>query len=193
MGFVCGKGAAMPATQTSARTEKDYDLFERTEGESLFWHGCVHGLENARRKLQQLAGTTTNECSVIYVPTRQVVALANIAHTKRIVFQIDYDEQLLAERTDLLRRNGYEVVSAMDNECAKAVLNLSQRVDLFIVGHNAPEETRREIVVWLKTKHPQVPVVALNPPECRELPGADYNAVFNGPETWLPIVEAAAA
>ena len=61
MGFVCGKGSAMPATQTSARMEKDYDLFERTQGDSLFWHGCVHGLEDARRKLQQLAKSTTNE------------------------------------------------------------------------------------------------------------------------------------
>ena len=174
--------------------EKDYDLFERTQGDSLFWHGCVHGLENARRKLQQLAKTTTNECSVIFVPTRQVVALANIAHAERVVFQVAYDERLLAERADLLKRRGYEVVSAMGNECAKAVLDLPpQRVDLFIVGHNAPEPTRTEMVVWLKTKCPNVPIVALNPPECRELPGADYNAVFNGPEAWLPIVEAAAA
>lgn len=80
--------------------EKDYDLFERTQDGSLVWRGSVQGLENARRKLQQLAGTTTNECSVIYLPTRQVVALANIAHTKRVVFQIAYDERLLAERAD---------------------------------------------------------------------------------------------
>lgn len=48
------------------------------------------------------------------------------------------------------------------------------------------------MVVWLKTKYRNVPIVALNSPG-RELPGADYNAVLNGPETWLPIVEAAAA
>ncbi len=173
--------------------EKDYDLFERTQDGSLVWRGSVQGLENARRKLQQLAGTTTNECSVIYLPTRQVVALANIAHTKRVVFQIAYDERLLAERADLLKSHGYEMVSAMGNECAKAVLGLPQRVDLFIVGHDAAEQTRREIVVWLKAKYPKVQIVALNSPDCRELPGADYNAVVNGPETWLPIVEAAAA
>ena len=174
--------------------EKDYDLFERTQDHSLVWHGCVHGLENARRKLQQLARNTTNECSVIYLPTRQVVALANIAHTKRVVFQVAYDERALAERADLLKARGYEVVSALGNECAKAVLGLPQRVDLFIAGHNAPEPTRTEMVVWLKTKYPNVPVVALNPPECGQLPGADYSAVLSDdPETWLPIVEAAAA
>src|SRR5207253_11490057 len=41
--------------RSSAHTEKDYDLFERSKDQSLVWHGCVHGLENARRKLQQLA------------------------------------------------------------------------------------------------------------------------------------------
>lgn len=171
--------------------EKDYDVFERTQDGSLTWRGSVHGLENARRKLQQLARTTTNECSVIYMPTRHVVALANVAQTKRVVFQVAYDERLREERADLLKRRGYEVVSAVGNERSKAVLNLPQRVNLFIVGHDAPEPTRTEMVVWLKTKYPKVPIVALNSPG-RKLPGADYNAVLNGPETWLPIVEAAA-
>src|SRR5207248_6284899 len=135
--------------------EKDYDLFERTQDGSLVWRGSVQGLENARRKLQQLAGTTTNECSVIYLPTRQVVALANIAHTKRVVFQIAYDERLLAERADLLKSHGYEMVSAMGNECAKAVLGLPLRDHLFIVGHDAAEQTRREMVLWLKANTPR--------------------------------------
>ena len=173
--------------------ENDYDLFERSNDHSLVWHGCVHGLENARRKLQQLARNTTNECSVIYLPTRQIVALANIPHVKRVVFQVAYDERLLAERADLLKLRGYEVVSAIGNECAKAVLNLPQRVDLFIVGHNAPEQSRKEIVAWLKAKYPKVQVVALNPPECQQLLGADYNTLFDGPEAWLPIVDAAVA
>ena len=173
--------------------EKDYDLFERSKDHSLVWHGCVHGLENARRKLQQLAKTTTNECSVIHLPSRQVVALANIARAKRVVFQVAYDERRLEERAGVLKRVGYEVISVIGNERAQAVLDLSQRVDLFIVGHNAPEQTRREVVAWLKTKYPKVHVLALNPPEYLQLPGADYNAEINGPETWLPIVEAAVA
>jgi hypothetical protein len=163
--------------------EKDYDLFERSNDHSLVWHGCVHALENARRKLQQLARNTT----------RQIVAFANIPRAKRVVFQVAYDERLLTERADLLKLRGYEVVSAIGNECAKAVLNLPQRVDLFIVGHNAPEQSRREIVAWLKAKYPKVQVVALNPPECQQLLGADYNALFDGPEAWLPVVDAAVA
>jgi len=55
----------------------------------------------------------------------------------------------------LLKSHGYEMVSAMGNECAKAVLGLPQRVDLFIVGHDAAEQTRREMVVWLKANTPR--------------------------------------
>ena len=171
--------------------EKDYDLFERPQGRSLAWRGCVQGLENARRKLQQLAAKTTNECSVIYLPTRQVVALANIAHTKRVVFQVAYDEQLLAERCELLKVRGYEVISVIGNERAQAVLSPPQPIDLFIVGHNAPEQTRMEMVAWLTINYPQISILALNPSEYKQLPGADYNAVFNSPAAWLSRVAAA--
>src|SRR5438046_6686520 len=88
--------------------------------------------------------TTTNECSVIYLPARQVVALANIARGKRVVFQVAYEERRLEQRAGVLKRVGYEVISVVGNERAQAVLSLPQRVDLFIVGHKAPEPTRRE-------------------------------------------------
>jgi len=110
-----------------------------------------------------------------------------------VVFQVAYEERRLEQRAGVLKRVGYEVISVVGNERAQAVLSLPQRVDLFIVGHKAPEQTRREIVVWLKAKYPKAHVLALNPPECLQLPGADYNVELNGPETWLPIVEAAVA
>ena len=77
--------------------ERDYDLFERSQYNSPVWRGSVHGLENARRKLQELAKRTTNEFFPIYSPTRQIVALVNIAEAgqlpaKPVVFQIVYDE-----------------------------------------------------------------------------------------------------
>ena len=100
--------------------EKDYDLFERSQDQSLVWRGCVHGLENARRKLQRLAKGIANECSAIYLPTRQVIALANVPRTKRVVFQIGYDEQLLAERNGVLKQRGYEMVSVIGNERAQS-------------------------------------------------------------------------
>lgn len=135
--------------------ERDYDLFERLQDNSLVWRGSVHGLENARRKLQELAKRTTNECFATYTPTRQIVALVNIAQAgqlpaKRVVFQIAYDEQQLFTRTELLRQNGYEVVSVVGNEAAKIVLSSPQDCDLFIVGHAAPEQARKEWLIGLR-------------------------------------------
>jgi hypothetical protein len=43
-------------------------------------------------------------------------------------------------------------------------LSSIQHYDLFIVGPAAPEDTRREIVDWLKEKYPTVKIPALHPP-----------------------------
>jgi hypothetical protein len=176
--------------------ERDYDLFERSQDNSLVWRGSVHGLENARRKLQEVAKRTTNECFAIYTPTRQIVALMNTAGAgqrpvKRVVFQIAYDEHRLVTRAELLRHNGYEVLSVVGNEAAKIVLSSPQHCDLFIVGHAAPEQTRKEMVDWLKARYPHVKILALNRADHRQLAGADYNVLLNGPNQWLSVITAA--
>jgi hypothetical protein len=68
---------------------------------------------------------------------------------------------------------------------------LRQHCDLFIVGHAAPEEERKEMAAWLKTQYPEVRILALNSPKIRELVGADYNVKLNGPEVWLPVIASA--
>jgi hypothetical protein len=75
------------------------------------------------------------------------------------------------------------------NEAAQVLLSANPHSDLalFIVGHAASERTRKEMVDWLKEKYPNVKVLALNPPNS-QLPGADYNAIQNGPENWLRFV-----
>src|SRR5439155_1510278 len=91
------------------------------------------------------------------------------------------------QRAELLLGCGYGVISVLGNEAAKVLLSSIQHYDLFIVGHAAPEETRREMVGWLKVKYPEVEILALNPPHQQVL-RADYNVRLNGPENWLPIV-----
>src|SRR6201981_967409 len=115
---------AAPEREIEDPMERDYDLFERSQDSSLIWRGSVHGLENARRKLQELARRKTNECLAMHTPTRQICAPLNIAEAgqlrgKRVVFQIAYDEHRLLTRAELLRRNGYQVVSVIGNEAAK--------------------------------------------------------------------------
>ncbi len=105
------------------------------------------------------------------------------------IFQIAYTEQSRTERAELLRHLGYAVISVIGNEAAQVLLSANPHNDLalFIVGHAATERTREEMVDWLKEKYPMVKVLALNHPNS-QLPRADYNAMQNRPEDWLPFV-----
>lgn len=114
-------------------------------------------------------------------------------NNKRIVFQIGYDKKAMNARTELLRRFGHEVISVIDNDGAKVALHTIPAVDLFIVGHTAPEQTREEIVAWLRANYPKVKIVALNPSKDRELTGADYNVLLNDDNEWLSLIVAAAS
>jgi hypothetical protein len=58
-----------------------------------------------------------------------------------------------------------------------------------MIGHRAPEVTRSEMARWLKSKYPQVKILALNPLG-QIVPGADHNALLNEPELWLPLLPA---
>lgn len=176
--------------------EREYDLFERLPHGAVIWRGRGSGLKHASLKLEQIAKATPNECFAIHIPSREVVAClnpraANGGGAKFVLFQIAYDETLASLRTDLLKRRGYEVVTVLGNEAAKTVLSLPQYCDLFIVGDQAPQETRQEIVAWLRERYPSVPIVALNAADGRELGSADYNVVSHGADAWLSTISTA--
>jgi len=167
---------------------RTYEVFEVLPDGSPRRVNVVSGLEFTKMVLESLANRTNNECFVADAKTRQVVMQMNVAPVKlRRIFQISYDEELGLRRAELLRSRGYGVISVIGNEAAKVLLSSPQRYDLFIIGHAAPEETRREMVDWLKAEYPNVKVLALNPPN-QEVLAADYNVRQNGPENWLPIV-----
>lgn len=165
-----------------------YEIFEVLPSGSPQRVAVVSGLEFAKVALQHLAKRTSNECFAADAKTRQVVMQLNVAPANlRWIFLIAYDEELGLRTAELLRSRGYGVISVIGNEAAKLLLSSIQRYDLFIVGHAAPEEIRREIVDWLKARYPGVKILALNPPD-QHVPAADYNVPQNGPENWLPIV-----
>ena len=112
---------------------------------------------------------------------------------KRIMFQIGYDEKELNARAELFRRCGHEVISVVDNETAKHALALTENVDVFVVGYKAPEQTRKEMVDWLKNSFPKVKIVALIPSANRQLPRADYNIVLNDWDELLSLLAATAS
>jgi hypothetical protein len=118
------------------------------------------------------------------------VAQRNFPPAKRAIkriFQIAYDEESSLTRAELLRSHGVGVISVLSNEAAKVLLASVEDYDLFMVGHAAPEEIRREMVDWLKAHYPRARILALNPPH-QPLPNADYNALASDPEGWLAFV-----
>jgi hypothetical protein len=183
----------------SILVEREYDVFEQLPDGAPLWRGHASGLLNVRIKLEELARTTSNECFAMYIPTREIVARIGGARQvleqrirKFLVFQVSYDSVLSIRRAKVLREHGYEAASVLGNEAAKVVLSTRlTRCDFFIIGHSAPESTRREMVVWLREHYPNVGILALNSPGILELDGADYNVKLNGPETWLPLVSTA--
>jgi hypothetical protein len=57
--------------------ERDYDLFERFPDGSPMWRGRAKGLLEVRRTLSELSATTSNECLVMHLPTKDIVARVN--------------------------------------------------------------------------------------------------------------------
>lgn len=148
-------------------------------------------LEFAKAVLENLAKRTHDECLAVDAKTHQVVMQLNVESatlqaTKR-VFQVAYDEELGLQRTQLLKSRGYCVMAVIGNDAAKAVLSSIQHYDLFIVGPAAPEETRREMVDWLRANYIKAQILALNPPG-QQIPSADFNVTDDAPDEWVPIV-----
>ena len=130
--------------------EREYEIFEQLPDGSPVWRGHASGLPSVRMKLQELARTTPNECFAMYLPTKEVVARLNVkgvraGSEKRLIFQISYDSKRAAERTQILRMCGYDVLSVIGNESAKMILGMSQRCDLFILGARIESIDARQI------------------------------------------------
>jgi hypothetical protein len=74
------------------------------------------------------------------------------------------------------------------NEAAIATLSCLPKYDVFIIGHGAPEQIRRDMVHWVRARYPTTKILALHSPEYQPLVGVDHNAMENDPDEWLPWV-----
>ena len=168
-----------------------YEVIEVLPNGSRQTVSIVSGLEFAKAALEGLAKRTQHECLAVDAKTHQVVMQLNVESAKlqstKRVFQIAYDEELALQRTQLLTAQGYIVMSVIGNEPAKVVLTSTQHYDLFIIDYAAPEETRREIVDWLRANFAKVKILALNPPG-QQIPSADFNVTNDAPDKWVSIV-----
>lgn len=167
-----------------------FHIFKVQSDGSLRWMEAAVDVERAKARAKVLAASTPGE----YVITNMTGDKISVkSPPKRIMFQIGYDEKELKVRAELFRRVGHEVISVTDNEAAKNALTSIHNVDVFVVGHAAPEQIRMEMVDWLKANFPKVKIVALIPSANRQLPRADYNVVLNDHEEWLSLLAAAAS
>jgi hypothetical protein len=57
---------------------REYDIFERLPDGTDLWRDFVVGLEQARRKLQELASQSKNEFYAIHTPTKEITARVNV-------------------------------------------------------------------------------------------------------------------
>jgi hypothetical protein len=167
-----------------------YNIFKVQNDGSHRWMESAADMERAKVLVKGLAAFSPGE----YVITNLKGEKVSIKSPhKRIMFQIGYDEKELKVRAQLFRCCGHEVISVPDNKAAKRALGSIHSVDVFIVGHAAPEQTRKEMVDWLKTNFPKVKIVALIPSADRQLPCADHNVVLNDWDEWLCLLTAAAS
>jgi len=159
------------------------DIFRVESDGSLRWLAAAANVESATAFAKKLAPGEY----LIADQTGKRISIKTPA--KQLVFQVGYhgDEKGLNARTELFRSFGHEVISVAGNEAAKLALASIQHVDVFIVGHTAPEPARREIVDWLKANFPQAKIVALIPSVSRELLRTDYNVAQNDWAVWLSL------
>ena len=164
-----------------------FHVFKVKSDGSLQWLEGAVSVERATARVKVLTASSPGE----YVITNLTGKVE--FPPKRIMFQIGYDEKELNARAEMFRRCGLEVISVADNESAKRALTSMRNVDVFVVGHAAPEQTRREMVEWLKATFPKVKIVALIPSANRELSRADYNIVLNDWDKWPSLLAVAAS
>jgi GrpB-like predicted nucleotidyltransferase (UPF0157 family) len=164
---------------------------QKVESGGVRWMEAAADLERAKARVKVLAASSPGEYIILNQKTGEKISIKS--KTKRILFQIGYDEKGLNARAELFRRFGHEVISVAHNEAAKVALSSFRDVDLFIVGHTAPEQTRKEMVDWLKANYPKVKILALNLSANRELSGADFNVILNAYDEWLSLLAAAAS
>ena len=157
---------------------------------SRHWIEGAVSVESAKTRVKELAAFSHGEYVITNLTGREIPAKSR---PKRVMFQIGYDERELNARAELFRRVGHEVISVPDNDAAKRVLASVQNVDVFVVGHSAPEQTRREMVDWLKANFPKAKVVALIPSASYQVLRADGNIVLNDGEEWPSLLAATAS
>ena len=104
------------------------------------------------------------------------------------ILSVSYDESLLKTRELLLRREGYDVTSALGFTQALARCH-NGNFDLFILGHSIPDDDKRELIRQSRSQC-AAPVLALRRHGEEAPDGADEHAYPQDIEGLLKVVSA---
>jgi len=161
-----------------------YDIFKEQQDGSLRWLATDVSLEAAEARVKKLPPGKYFIISDQHTAKR--ISIQSPA--KQLVFQIGYhDDTGAAARETLFKSFGHEVISVVDNDAAKHALASIPHVDIFILGHSASDQTRKEMVEWLKVNFPKGRIVALIPSVSAQLLCADYNIPQSDWATWVSL------
>src|SRR5690349_14881681 len=161
-----------------------FDIFRIDGNGEVLWVKPADDWKSVRAAVQELISASPSDYLIHSHRTQNQLIVKRRPATNRtakpLIFQIAYDEVLMATRAELLKAHGFEVVSSLGNETAKAALANPRDYLLFIIGHAETSQTRRDMAAWLKSRYPEVPILALNPPYQQQLQPADYNIILDG-------------
>jgi len=131
-----------------------FDIFKREANGELHWIKSAEDFKSARLAVKELIATSPHEYLIYSHSTHNHLTIKPSLSAKRrakpLIFQIAYDEILMASRAELLKADGFTVISALGNEAAKLALATPEDFSLFIMGHSAAPNVRREMAEWIK-------------------------------------------
>jgi DNA-binding response OmpR family regulator len=90
------------------------------------------------------------------------------------ILNISYDASLLMTREELLKREGFEVVSVLGFEGALKAAKTCQ-YDVVILGHSIPREEKRKIATEIKVCDEHIRLLSLRRHDTAPLPEADFS------------------
>jgi DNA-binding NtrC family response regulator len=122
-----------------------------------------------------------------FPPAQSVVTMS------RRVLSVGRDEVALQTRNEILRRAGYEVVSALRVSSEQLLASVDDTVDCVLFGQSIPGDERENLARAVRARYPSKLVVVLHP--SNEEGGAAWATVslnsMDGPKAMLDAIQSA--
>ena len=109
------------------------------------------------------------------------------------IVQVEFCENLLSIRDEILQSLGHPVISALGSRAARNLDLSHESVGVILIGHGAPWEERCDLAAHFRETLPGVPIVAFLCRRDKDVSGANYNCPADNPPLWVRTVRQALA